>query len=68
MKPKHTSWEEELDNFIEEEISHRSSVGKLLAKKFPELKGLTYGEFVLKCPLDLDFITGCEMFDELNKK
>jgi hypothetical protein len=56
-----------LDKFVKDEISQRSSNGQLLAKKFPELKGLSYQEFLLKLPINVDFITGCEMYDALNK-
>ncbi len=56
-----------MEDFIDNEIERRSLNGKKLAKKFPELKGLSYEKFMEKLPIDLDFITSCEMYDELNK-
>jgi hypothetical protein len=56
-----------LENFVEATIKERSNAGKLLAKKFPELKGLTYSEFLMKLPIELDFITSCEMYEAINK-
>lgn len=53
---------------IGEEIKRRTSNAKLLAKKFPELKGLTYKEFLRQLPIDLDFVTSSEMYEELNKE
>lgn len=53
--------------FVEQEITRREQMGKLLAEKFPELRGLSYDEFLEKCPLvsDLDFITLYEMYKAL---
>lgn len=53
---------------VEQEIARRARVGKLLAQKFPELAGLSYAEFIERCPFDLDFITSCEMHDALRKE
>ena len=57
----------EFQSIVEKEIKKRGDTGKLLAKKFSEYKGLSWKEFLLKMPLDLDFITACEMYEELNK-
>jgi len=55
-----------LGKMVEEEIENRTATGKILADKFPELKGLTFEELLMKCPLELDFITACEMHAALN--
>jgi len=55
-------------NIIKQEITERSKRGYLLASKFPELKGLSWEEFLLKLPVDLDFITANQMFEALNTK
>ena len=49
-------------------IKERTSRGKILAKKFKELKGLSYVKMLEKLPMELDFITSHEMHQELNKK
>lgn len=54
--------------FIDDTIEERINNGKLLANKFPELKGLSFTEFMDKLPIELDFITANEMYDELNKQ
>ncbi len=60
-----------LINFIceesKQEIGRRGRNGYLLAKKFPELRGLTWTKFLKKLPIDLDFITANEMFEALSK-
>lgn len=56
-----------LETFAELEIERRTNTAEKLAKKFPELKGLTFEEFLSKLPLELDFITTSEMFKHLNK-
>ena len=48
-------------------VNNRISNGKKLAKKFPELKGLSFNKFMEKLPMELDFITASEMHKELNK-
>lgn len=48
-----------------EEIERRTNAGKELASRFPELKGVSFAEFLEKCPLDLDFITANEMYEAL---
>lgn len=50
---------------IEKEIERRSTLGYELAKKYPELRGLSFPDFLEKCPLDLDFITASEMHEAL---
>jgi len=59
---------EKIGQEIENEITKREQTGKLLALKFPELAGLSWIEFQERCPLRLDFITACEMYDTLNKE
>jgi hypothetical protein len=59
---------EDMDNAVRGVIAGRSSNGKKLAKKFKELKGLAWNKFMEKLPMELDFITAHEMFQELNKK
>ena len=48
-------------------IKERTETAKLLASKFPELIGLSYEDFLMNCPIELDFITSCEMYKALNK-
>ena len=38
----------------------------MLAKKFPELKGLEWVDFLRQLPIKLDFITANEIWEELN--
>ena len=59
---------EEMEKMIEDEIQKRGQAGKLLASKFPELAGLSWIKFQEQCPLRLDFITACEMYDALNEE
>ena len=59
---------EGLEKFVSEVIGKRTANAKLLAKKFPEFRGLSYSEFSEKLPIELDFITSCEMFEALNPK
>lgn len=50
------------------EIARRKANGRLLAKKFPELKGLGWFEFTQKLPIELvelDYITAREMWETL---
>ena len=59
-----------MPNHIKAEIARREAAGKKLAEKFPEWRGLDYGEFLLKLDetgLDLPFITACTMHEELNR-
>lgn len=55
-------------DFIKKIIEERTNNAKKLAKKFPELKGLSWTEFQEKLPMSLDFITMSEMFDAINSK
>ena len=57
----------DMDKVVHGVIQNRTSSGKLLAKKFPELKGLSWKKFQEKLPMELDFITANEMFKALNK-
>lgn len=54
-------------NFIDNEIESRKSNAKKLAKKFPELKGLSYPEMLEKLPMELDFVTSSSLHEQLNK-
>lgn len=56
----------DMDRVVRGVIKERSNNGRLLAKKFPELRGLSWKEFYRKLPMELDFITANEMFEELN--
>jgi hypothetical protein len=58
----------DLGAVLEDTIAHRTAAGKELAAKFPELKGLSFEEFVYRLPMDLDFITASEMYDAINEK
>lgn len=53
---------------IDKVIEERTNAGKALAVKFPELKGLPIGLMLSKLPMELDFITGNEMWLALNKE
>lgn len=56
---------EDLEKVTMEEISRRKNLGNTLAEKFPELKGLSWVEFLEKNPIDCDFITAHEMWEAL---
>ena len=56
-----------MKDFIDKIIEERTKNAKVLAKKFPELKGLSFGDFCEKLPMELDFVTTAEMFEVLNK-
>ena len=55
-----------MKDFIEEEIKRRTENAKKLADKFPELKGLSFDQFIEKLPMELDFVTLSEMYDFIN--
>lgn len=55
------------EKLVNSEILRRQSNAEELAKKFPELRGLSYVEFLKKLPMDLDFITSSQMHEALNK-
>lgn len=56
-----------MSEWVEGEIKARENLGKELAKKYPELKGLPFEEFILKIPPDTNFITASVMFEEVNR-
>jgi len=58
----------EISKFVDDEIERRTKAGCLLAKKFPELRGLSFDEFLEALPLDLDFITTHEMYEALQEE
>ena len=47
-------------------INKRNQNASKLAKKFPELKGLSFEEMLEKIPIELDFITANELYEKLN--
>ncbi len=58
---------DDMDKAVHGVIKGRSNNGEKLAKKFKELKGLSFSEFMDKLPMELDFITANEMFRALNR-
>ena len=46
----------------------QSEVGKILASKFPELKRLSFSEFLQVLPFELDYFVAREMHYFLNQK
>lgn len=59
---------EDMDKAVHGVVMDRQKNGKMLAKKFPELKGLSWKKFIEKLPMGLDFITANEMFKALTPK
>lgn len=57
----------DIENMADNVIAERTESAQELAKKFPELKGLSWMEFLEKLPMPLDFITASEMYDAINK-
>lgn len=56
---------EDIETVTNEEVALREFKGKALAEKFPELKGLSWIEFMGKLPIPLDFIIAHEMWEAL---
>jgi len=58
-------------SMIDAIIEKRQRAGTDLAKRYPELVGLSWDAFLDKLTeigLELDFITACTMHDKLEKK
>ena len=58
----------EIKEIAENEIKRRSNNAIELAKRFPDLRGLSFEKMLMKLPMDLDFITASELFEELNRE
>mgnify|MGYP001616236820 CR=1 FL=1 len=52
---------------IDTVINSRIKSGEILSTKIQELKGVSFEQFMVRLPVDLDFLTANEMFEELNK-
>lgn len=52
----------------EDLISKKIKQAKKLAKRFPQLKGLSYEDMLRKLPSKISVIIAWEMYKELNKK
>ena len=57
-----------MKKIVEQEIERRSQNAKELSKRFSDLKGLSWKEFLMKLPIKLDFITAHELWEDINKQ